>query len=60
MKNPMLNIFILTKVKVQSINDVALTARESNKLRGEEIRLGDAYVFDVTNNKRMETIFSMD
>ena len=60
MKNPMLNTFILTKVKVQSINDVALPDIASNKLRGDEIRLVGVYVCDVTHNKMLETIFSRE
>ena len=52
-----LNTVILTKLKVQSINDVALTDRESNKLRGDAIRLGDVYVCYVTHNEIMDTIY---
>ena len=39
-----LNTFILTKVRVQSINYVALPYRASNKLRGDAIRLIAVYV----------------
>ena len=34
-KTVRLNTIILTKVKIKSINDVAITARASNKLRGD-------------------------
>ena len=55
-----LNTVILTKVKVKSINDVALPAKASNKLRGDTMRLGYVYVFDVTHNEILETIFSRE
>ena len=54
------NNVILTKVKVQSINDVAPLYRSPNKLRGDEIRLDDVYVFDVIHNEIMDTIFAME
>ena len=53
-----LNNFILTKVTVQSINDVSLTDRASNNLRGNAIGLGTVYVCDVTHSEIPETIFS--
>ena len=43
-----LNIVILTKLKVKSINDVAIPCRNLNKFRGDEIRLGTVYVCDIT------------
>ena len=43
------NAVILTKVKVQSINDVALPDIVSNKLRGGAIWLGAVYVCDPTH-----------
>ena len=52
-----MNIFNLTKVKVQSINDVAITARASNKLCGDAISLSDAYISDDTNNGVTENVF---
>ena len=53
-----LNTGILTEVKVQSINYVAPTDIALNKLRGNEINLGDVYVSDVTHDEILETIFS--
>ena len=50
-KNVKLNTDILTQIKVQSINYVALHARASNKLRCDAIRLGDVYICDVAHNK---------
>ena len=55
-----MDIVILTKVKVKSINDVAISDRASNKVRGDAIRLGAAYVFDVTQNEILEKIFSRE
>ena len=52
-----LNTVILTKVKVKSINDVALPDKASNKLRGDTIRLSAVYVCDFTHDEIMETIF---
>ena len=52
-----LNNIILTKVKLQSINDVALTGRASNKLCGDAISLSDAYISDDTNNGVTENVF---
>ena len=43
--------YILTKVKVQSINDVDIPNRTSNKLKGDAIRLGDVYVCDLHTMK---------
>ena len=53
-----LNTVILTKVKVQSIDYVALPTRASNKFRGDTIRLGAVYVCDDANNEILEKIFS--
>ena len=55
-----LNTVILTKAKVKSINYVALPARASNKLRGDEIMLGAVYVCYVTHDEILETIFSKE
>ena len=48
------------KVKAQSINDVNLPARASNKLRGFEIRLGYEYVCDDTNDETLGNIYSRE
>ena len=53
-----LNISILTKLKVQSLYDVAIPDRAPNNFRGGGIRLVTVYVFDVTQNEILETIFS--
>ena len=53
----MLNTVILNKVKVQSINDIALTDISPNKLRGDEIRLGAVYISDVTDDGVLGDIF---
>ena len=53
-----LNTVILSKVRVKSINDVAIPDRASNKLRVDSIRLGDFYICDVTHDEILETIFS--
>ena len=45
-----LNTFILTKEKLQSINDIALPNRASNKLRGDAISLGSVYGCDYTHD----------
>ena len=45
-------------VKSKSINDVALPAKVSNTLRGDEIRLGGFYVSDDTHDEITETIIS--
>ena len=55
-----MNIFNLTKVKVQSINDVAIPARASNKLWGDAIMLGTVYFGDITHYEILETIFSRE
>ena len=55
-----LNTFILTKIKLQSINDVSLPGKSSNKFRGDSIRLGAFYVCDVTHDEILETIFSRE
>ena len=41
-------LIILSRVKVQSINDVSLPTRDSKLLRGNAIRLVTVYVFDCT------------
>ena len=43
-----LDTAILNKVKVQSINNIALPNRESKNFRGDAIRLGSVYVYDDT------------
>ena len=53
----MLNTVVLTKIKVQPINDVDIHDRASNKFRGGDIRLGPVYVFDDTHDEILETIF---
>ena len=50
-KNFRLNTVILTKVKLQSINDYDLPTRASNKLRENTIRLCAVYVCDVTHDE---------
>ena len=50
-------IVIFTELYVQSINDVAIPDRELNELRDDAIRLSTVYVFDVTLNEILETIF---
>ena len=52
-----MNTVILTKLRVQSIHDVDITARTSNKLRGDKIRLGAVYICDDTHDEILETIF---
>ena len=52
-----LNTVILTKVKVQLVNDVNIPAIELNKLSGDTIRLGDVYIYYVTHDEIRETIF---
>ena len=52
-----LNTVILTKVKVKSINDVNITDRESNKLRGDEIMLCAVYVCNYIHDEILEPIF---
>ena len=52
-----LNNFILTKVKVKSINNVTITGASSNNLRGCTIRLGAVYVCHYSHNEILETIF---
>ena len=55
-----LNTVNLTKVKVQSINDVALTTIASNKLRVESFRLVAVYVCDDANDEIMEIFVSRE
>ena len=52
----MINV-ILTKVKIQSINDVTLPDIISNNLRVDAISSGDVYLCDDTHDKILETIF---
>ena len=51
-----LDNFILTKLKVQSINDVDILYRASNKLRVDEIKLGAVYVCYYEHDEILETI----
>ena len=55
-----LNTVILTKVKVQSINDVSHPTRASNELRGDTIRLGAVYICDGAHDEILETIVSRE
>ena len=55
-----MNTIILTKVNVQSLNGVFIPDRASNKLRGDSIRLGAVYIYDVTHNEILEVIFSRE
>ena len=55
-----MNTVILTEVKVQSINAVALTDRYSNQLRGDTIRYSSVYVFDNAHDEIPETMFPME
>ena len=55
-----LNNLILTKLKVKSINDVAIPDRSSNNFRGDAIRKVTVYFFDVTHDEMMETIYSWE
>ena len=55
-----MNTVILTKVKVKSINDVNIPARESNKIRVDAFMLGDVYFCDDTQNEILENIFSRE
>ena len=52
-----LDAITLTKVKVKSINDVALPIRSSNNLRGGSIRFGYVSIFDGAHDEILETIF---
>ena len=52
-----LNTVILTKVKVKSINDVALPDRASYRLRGDAIRLGSVYVYDDLHDEILNIVF---
>ena len=54
----MLNTVILTKVKLQSINDVSLPDRDSNKLRGDAIILGAICVCDSSQDEILEKFFN--
>ena len=55
-----MNTVILTHVNVKSINYVSLPDGASNNFRGNAIKLGSVYVFDVTRDEIMETIFSRE
>ena len=59
-KNVRLNTDVLTQIKVQSINYVALHAKASNKLRCDAIMLGDVYICDVAHNEILKTLFSRE
>ena len=50
-----MNTVILTKFKVKSKNDVALSARDSNNQRGDVIRLCDLYVCDDSHDEILHT-----
>ena len=52
-----LNTVILTKLKVQSINDVTLPTRAPHNLRGEKIRLYAVHVCDDTKIEILENLF---
>ena len=52
-----LNTVIMTKVKLQSVNHVNITSRGINKWSGDTIRLGDVYIYYVTHDEILETIF---
>ena len=55
-----MNNVILTKLKVQPVNDVALPSRASNILRGVAIRLGDVYVCGDAQDEIREKMFSRE
>ena len=54
----MLNIVILTKVKVNSIKDASLPPKYPNKLRSDSIRLDAVYICDEPHDEIPEKIFS--
>ena len=53
-----LNTVILTEIRVKQINDVALLARSSIKLRVGAIRLGNVYVCYYTHKFFLMKYFS--
>ena len=53
-----MNTVILTKVRVKSINDIALPYRDSNNLRCDSIRLGAVYICDESHDEILDTVFS--
>ena len=53
-----MNTDTLTKVEVQSINDVSLPNTASNKLRGVVTRVGPVYVCDGAHDEIPEKCFS--
>ena len=55
-----MNIVILAKLKLQSMNYISLPDKASHKLRCDAIGFVTVYVFDVTHNEIMETIFSRE
>ena len=55
-----MNIVILTQVKVQSINEVDIPDKASNKLGGDAIILVTIYICGVTKNEILETILSRE
>ena len=56
-KTVSLNTVILPKVKVKSINGVALPDRAQNNSRGGKIRFSDVYVCDDAHDEILGTIF---
>ena len=52
-----LNAVILNKVELNSINDVPIATRASNKVSVDSIRLGDVYVCDDAHDEMLEIIF---
>ena len=53
-------IIFLTKGKLKSTNDVALTYKSSNELRGGTIRLCAVYFCDNAHNEILVTIFARE
>ena len=51
------NTSILTMVKLKSTNDVVLTTRDSNNLRGDSTRLGSVCFCDDSHDKILDIIF---
>ena len=48
------------KLKAQSINNVGIPSKESNKFISYAIRLAAIYIFVVTYDEILETIFSRE
>ena len=55
-----MNTVILTKIRLQSINYVAITDRASNNLRVDLIMLGYVYVYNHIHDEILETSFSRE